>query len=267
MRLFGAFLSLWLLLTNCPILSSQELDERNFAAGQLWEKGQAAMREGRPDDAIQSYEQSLAIDPRMVCNHLSLATAYLEKKNSNSACEHLGIYLDARPGQFVLRFRYAELLARVDKTAAARGELERLVAEIQEEGDAANQNIIHAHERLMQWAENDHDEYDEHLHRGIGLFLLARKRSTLGDPEGELPCESLLCHAAAELTKARLARPEEARPCWYLFEVWSQLGQRLPAVAQLKQAQAASPFTYLTPAEQRALNFAYERYISELQQK
>jgi tetratricopeptide (TPR) repeat protein len=265
MRLPGALLWLWLLPATCP--NPQELDDRNYLAGQLWEKGQAAMREGKPGEAIHFYQQSLAIDPRMVCNHLSLATAYLETKNSKSACEHLGKYVEARPEQLVIRSRYAELLVRVDKLGEARAELERLSADLQEQGDEAGQQLIRTHGRLMELAESDHDDYNEHLHRGIGLFLLACKRSALGDADGEASCESLLCKSAAELTRARIHRPAEARPSWYLFQVWTQLGQRLPAVANLREAQAAADFTFLTPGEQRGLYFAYERYAAELQRR
>ena len=267
MRLPGALLWLWLCSTNSAAVPAQDqgLDERNYIAGQLWEQGQAAMRQGKPDDAIRFYDQSLATDPRMVCNHLSLATAYLEKKNTSSACEHLGRYVEARPEQLVVRSRYAELLVQVNKPSEARAELERLVIDVQDHSNAAAQHLIRTHGRLMELAESEHDEYTAHLHRGIGLFLLARKRIALGDPDGELPPEGLLCKAAAELTRARHERPGEARPCWYLYEVWTELGQRLPAIPQLKDANAASFSTYLTPAEQRGLHLAYQRYLSETQ--
>ena len=68
--------------------------------------------------------------------------------------------------------------------------------------------------------------------------------------------EGLLCKAAAELTLANLERPDEARPCWYLYLAWSQLGQRQLALCRLLQADSAAPFTYLTPAEQRNLRLA-----------
>ena len=64
-----------------------------------------------------------------------------------------------------------------------------------------------------------------------------------------MSAESLLCKAAGELILARRERPDEARPCWYLFEVWSQLAQRQPAARWLRAAEDAAPFSYLTPAE------------------
>jgi hypothetical protein len=225
------------------------------------------MRDGKPDEAIGFYNSSLATDPRMVCNRLSLAAAYLEKHDEKRACAELGQYVAARPGQFAVRCRYADLLVRTNQRGHARAELERLVADLQEDAEATQQYLIRAHSRLMELAEDSQDLYEEHLHRGIGLFLLARKRSALGDYDGELPPEGLFCKAAAQLTEARLLRPAEARPHLYLFEIWSKLGQRLPAISELRDAHATAPFSNLTPAEQRNLHFAYARYESELLRK
>src|SRR5262249_30873441 len=121
----------------------------------------------------------------------------------------------------------------------------------------------HCHSRLMEIAEQSEDEYNEHLHRGIGLFLLARERSTLPEPEGELCAEGLFCRAAAELTLAQAQRPREARPCWYLYQVWSRLGQSPPALCRLREAESAAPFTSLTPPEQQGLHLASERHLAE----
>jgi tetratricopeptide (TPR) repeat protein len=254
---------LWLIFFGCQALPSAEMEQEPPAAIQLWEQGQAAMRHGQPEKAIQLYEQSLAADPTMGRNHLSLAAAFLETNDSASACEHLGLYVAAHPDQLVIRGRYAELLWRLRRWAEARTQFERFIADAQEQGGPAARNLIHCHSRLTEIAEATEDTYSEHLHRGIGLFLLARVRATLPDPEGELPVETLLCRAAAELTLARQEHPEEARPCWYLYEVWSQLGQRHPALHRLREANAAAPFSYLTPAEERGLHLAYQRYQAE----
>src|SRR5208337_4842084 len=119
-------------------------------------------------------------------------------------------------------------------------------------------HLIHCHARLMEIAESIEDDYDEHLHRGIGLLLLAQQRAILPEPEGELPAEGLLCKAAGELTLARTDRPAEARPNWYLHEVWSRLAQRQPALRCLRAAVDAAPFSYLTGAEKRNLHVAWQ---------
>jgi hypothetical protein len=237
------------------------------SASQQWESGQAAMRQGRTEDAIAFYQQSLAADPGFSRNHLSLAAAYLQKNNTDNACAHLAKYVDANPDQLRIRGRYAELLLRLHKLPEARTQFEQLDCDFPVHGSSAGSDLIHCHSRLMELAEQSKDPYSEHLHRGIGLFLLARKRSTLPDPEEELPAESLLCKAAAELTLARSQRPDEARPSWYLYQVWSRLGQRQPALCRLREAEAAAALTFLTPAERCALDLAYEHYQAEVQRK
>ena len=108
----------------------------------------------------------------------------------------------------------------------------------------------------MEIAETLEDEYGEHLHRGIGLFLLAKQRSVAGTADEEMPPEGLLCKAAAELTQARLRRPDQARPSWYLYLVWSKLGRREPALRHLREADEAAPFCDLSLAEQHQLTLA-----------
>ncbi len=226
------------------------------SADQLWENGQAAMRNGETLEAIQLYEQSLAADPCYYRNHLSLAAAYLEQKNDGAACLHLEQYVEAVPEQPHIRSRYAELLVRNRRLADARDQFEWLIAYAQEREGMPARNQIYCHSRIVEIAEEAEDEYHLHLHRGIGLFLVARKRSAMEDQDGELQSEGLFCKAAAELTLAHLQRPDEARPCWYLYRIWSQLGQRQPAQARLREADLSAPFSYLTLAEHRDLHLA-----------
>jgi tetratricopeptide (TPR) repeat protein len=221
-----------------------------------WQEGQKALLAGKTDQAIACYQRSLALDPGLNRNHLSLAAAYLARGEEAEALPHLAHYLHAQPDHFVVRAHYAELLLRLEKPAEARREFERFVADAQDNEALARQHLIHCHSRLMEIAETQEDEYGEHLHRGIGLYLLACQRATLADADCTLSSEALLCRAAGELTMARLRKPDEARPCWYLYEVWSHLAQRQPALRWLRAAQAAAPFSHLTPAEQRGLYLA-----------
>jgi hypothetical protein len=101
----------------------------------------------------------------------------------------------------------------------------------------------------MAIAERTADPYGEHLHRGIGLYLLARQ-TTPTDAAGD---EALFCKAAGELTLAGRERPAEARPDWYLYLVWSALAQSRPARQCLSRAAAREPFADLTPAERSEL--------------
>jgi tetratricopeptide (TPR) repeat protein len=227
-----------------------------LSAQRLWEQGQDAMREGRTDAAVGLYERSLAIDPTLVNDHLSLAAAFLDKGDDERALPHLALYVAAKPHHFAVRAHYAELLLRLGEYRAAVVQYERFDADVQEHEDAAKQELITCHSRLMEIAEEHDDAYAAHLHRGIGLYLLACQGEQALPDDESLSTESLLCKAAGELTLARRQRPEEARPCWYLFAVWSRLSQRQPAARWLRAAEEAAPFSYLTPAERRNLQLA-----------
>jgi hypothetical protein len=115
----------------------------------------------------------------------------------------------------------------------------------------------------MEIAEAEGDDYSEHLHRGIGVYYLACERVVLPDLQGKLSAEGLLCQAAGELALARLEKPEEARPCLYLYEIWTRLDQRTPAQRNLHSALATAPFSKLTAAEQRGLHLAGLKLVGE----
>jgi hypothetical protein len=264
MRVRRGLLWIALVCLGCHTLPALEEGNRT-PAGQFWELGQKAMQQGQPDEAIRCYQQSLAADPNLRRNHLSLAAAYLDKKDERRACAHLAEYVEAYPENLTVRFRYAELLAGLHRIKEASDQFEAFLADIQDLPGPADKSLISSHTRLVELAEAGEDAYTEHLHRGIGLFLLAGKRTAFDYAAGELPSEGLLCKSAAELTLAHLERPDEARPCWYLYLVWSQLGQRQPALCRLREADAASPFTYLTAAEQRNLQLACQSCRVELQ--
>jgi tetratricopeptide (TPR) repeat protein len=259
-----AFRSLWFWLAcaclGCQAMGPQEpaVEESDAAeaaqtAAELWEQGQDAMRKSQPGLAVRCYEKSLALDPRLNRNHLSLAAAYLENGDDASACLHLEEYVGVHPDELGIRVHLADLQLRMHKLTDARREFDRCVAGAQDRQEPAYGPLIHCHARLMEIAEEAEDSYGEHLHRGIGLSLLARQRGKLPDPDGELSTESLLCRAAAELTAAHEERPEEARPSFYLSEVWSMLDQRQPAIRFLKHAADKAPFSDMTAAEKRRL--------------
>jgi predicted Zn-dependent protease len=233
----------------------------------FWERGQEAMKQGQTDFAIECYRHSLLLDPSLSRNLLSLAAAHLEKGQQAAACPYLARYLLARPDHLVVRVHYAELLWKLYGPAAARTQLERFASDAQERPEIAEQHLVACHSRLMEAAQADEDSYGEHLHRGIGLFLLGKQRNRLPDRDAEPSAEGLLCRAAAELTLARLERPQEARPCWYLFEVWSELAQQQPATRWLRAAETAAPFSDLTPTEQRRLHLAAQALRTETTRK
>jgi tetratricopeptide (TPR) repeat protein len=253
-------LALVFLCISCGLAGNAGAQETLSPGRQFWEAGQEAMRQGHADEAIHCYERSLAADPSFARNHLSLAAAYLDKGDEAGACPHLALYLAANPDHLIVRVQYAELLLRLDRPAEARREFRRCAADAQQETDLHVRQLIHCHSRLMEIAEAAEDEYDEHLHRGIGLYLLARESDLRGSGGDDRTPEGTLCKAAAELTLARIQRPEEAQPCWYLYEVWSRLDQQRAAVRSLRETESAAPFTYLSPVEQSRLALALRRH-------
>jgi tetratricopeptide (TPR) repeat protein len=238
-----------------PSLSSPGLPD--------WEKGQQAILDGQTEKAIASFQQSLKQDPTLVRNYLSLAAAYLAQGQEEQAAEQLKQYLHKQPEHALVRGQYAELLLRLNQLDAAREEFERFESDIQENDTLAREHLVHCHSRLMEIATRLDDEYAIHLHRGIALYWLARQRDELNDNSGELSFEGLLCQSASEFVQARRLRPDEARPCWYLHAVWSQLALCQPAMRWLRAAEEAALLSYLTPAEQRLLNLARRQHEEE----
>jgi tetratricopeptide (TPR) repeat protein len=251
----------------CSVLAGPLTAAEPISAQRLWQQGQDAMRDGRTDVAVGFYERSLALDPTLVNNHLSLAAAYLDKGDDDQALPHLALYVAAKPKHWIVRAHYAELLLRLGEDHDAFAQYERFDADVQEHEELAQQELVRCHSRLMEIAERLDDAYGAHLHRGIGLYLLACQSEQARPDDDSFSTESLLCKAAGELTLARRQRPEKARPCWYLFEVWSRLGQRQPAARCLRAAQKAAPFSYLTPMERRNLQLATHGLDLELSRK
>ena len=237
------------------------------SAQRLWEQGQDALRDGRTDEAVGFYEKSLALDPNLASNYLSLAAAYLDKADDERAGPYLARYLAAKPSHHMVRAHYAELLLRQHDYRGARLQYERFDADVQDDEELAKQELVHCHSRLMEIAEQEEDDYAAHLHRGIGLYLLTCQEGPLPADNEDFSTESLLCKAAGELTLARRRRPDEARPCWYLFEVWTRLAQRQPAARWLRAAEVSAPFSSLTPAERRRLELACHDFNAETRRK
>jgi hypothetical protein len=221
-----------------------------------WQEGQKKLQNGETDRAIELFEDSLTADPRLARNYLSLAAAYLDKPDEGKACLYLMLYVAAHPEHLAVRFQYVDLLQRLKRITEARQELESIVAEVQEAEKGNEHHLIQCHSRLMQLAELTRSKYEQHLHRGIGLFLLAGQREHMGVDPDLMSRQGLLCKSAAELTLAARDRPDEARPQFYLHEVWQRLAQSQPARKSLHAAEAAAPFSSLTPAEQRRLHLA-----------
>jgi predicted Zn-dependent protease len=186
---------------------------------------------------------------------LGQAAACVEKGDEAGAAAHLGRHVKAHPEQVMIRAYLAEVLLKLNRLPEAQDQFERFTAEAQERGGPAAKHVLHCHTRLMEIAQRRDDEYGEHLHRGIGMVLLARRLDAAEAKEEATPAfrERLLCRASAELTTAGKLRLDEPRPHWYLREVWSRLEQSRPAERELAKAKALATLMPLPPAEQKEL--------------
>jgi hypothetical protein len=184
---------------------------------------------------------------------LSLAADCLERGEDAAAASHLEKHVRAHPDQVVFRAQLADLLIRIDRLTEAQVHYEAATACAQDGPPAARRELVHYHTRLMELARRREDAFAEHLHQGIGLYLVGTRLASDGDA-GDV--ERLMCKAAAALKEAQNARPGDARPAWYLYRVWSHLDQPRPADRALRQAVANAPFSQLTPSESRELALA-----------
>jgi tetratricopeptide (TPR) repeat protein len=192
-------------------------------------------------------EAVIAPDP------LSLAADCLERGEDAAAVGHLENHIRAHPDQVIFRAQLADLLVRMDRLTDAQSHFELAASYAQDGPPAARRELVHYHTRLMELARRREDAFAEHLHQGIGLYLVAMRLASDGDA-GDV--ERLMCKAAAALKEAQIARPDDARPAWYLYRVWSHLDQPRPADRALRQAVANAPFSQLTPSETRELALA-----------
>jgi hypothetical protein len=181
---------------------------------------------------------------------LVLAASCIERGQDAAAITYLARYVAANPDRTPVRAYLAELLFRRDRFAEAKLEFERFVADAQL-GGVETKRLVHAHTRLTAIAARDHHAYAEHLHRGIALYLLSTQPT-----DDEAAVESFLCKAAGELTLARNAKPDAARPHWYLHLVWTTLRQVQPATRTLAAAAERRLLSDLTPAERRDVALA-----------
>ncbi|GIW80090.1 MAG: hypothetical protein KatS3mg105_1897 [Gemmatales bacterium] len=244
---------------SCQSVPPAHIADEQTEAARLWHEGQVRLQQGHAKQALERFEESLALDPELHRNHLSMAAASLEKGDEIGACIHLGCYVDEHPEHWVVRGQYAELLLRLHRVQAARDQFELFGAKAQEAGEEAIPQLVHCHSRLTRIARTQHDYFGEHLHRGIGLYYLACERAKLPDANGELPVEALLFQAAGELALARTLKPNEARPSWFLYQAWTTLSVRHAALQSLRRAYEDAPFSFLTQHEFNSLQLAWMR--------
>jgi Tfp pilus assembly protein PilF len=186
---------------------------------------------------------------------LGLAAACIEKGDVSGAAEQLRKHLRAHPRQIMIRAYLAELLLKMKDLPEAQHQFDCFIAEAQGAKGPAHKHVLHCHTRLMEIAQDRDDAYGEHLHRGIGMVLLARQlEAGIGSEDVEPGFrERLLCKAVAELNRARKLRPDEPRPHCYLVEVFTKLDQPRSADKASQTAKSLAALLPLPPNELKAL--------------
>ncbi|MFO0880156.1 MAG: hypothetical protein U0840_22640 [Gemmataceae bacterium] len=243
-----------LVLLPSPLLADPP-QKTATPAEKAFQQGQVALEKDRFEEAIGHFQVCLRLNPGLAEAQLSLAAAFLALGQDTEAAAPMQAYLEARPSHFLVRMPFAEVLTKLERFAEARVQLERYIADVQDHPHIADEQLIGCHTRLMELAIRLGDEFGERLHRGIGLYLLAIKREELGGESRRL-AEELYCKAAGELTLARLEKPLEAQPCYYLRDVWRKLGQQQPAERCYREMHQRIGTSFLTPAETRMVHLA-----------
>lgn len=205
--------------------------------------------------SVARHEETPAPSTPAPDDPLGLAAACIEKGDQAGAAEQLRKHLQAHPEQIMIRAYLAEQLLRMKKYLEAQHHFDRFISEAQDAEGPARNHVLHCHTRLMEIAQNRDDLYAEHLHRGIGMVLLARKLDTgIGNAEVEPGFrERLLCKAVAELNRAKKLRPDEPRAYCYLVEVFRKLDQPRSAERASESAKKLAALLPLAPAEMKAL--------------
>ena len=184
---------------------------------------------------------------------LGLAAEAIRVGEPMRAAEHMRQHIRENPDQIMIRAYLAELCRRQRDPHEAEYQFTRFIELAQGANPSARDHTIHCHTRLMELASERGDEYQEHLQRGIGLYLLGRKaaaKSTAVEPE---VVESMYGRAVGELTKATERDPEDARGWWYLSRVWEELRQPQAVRRCLAKAEGRTVLSTMTATEKAAL--------------
>jgi hypothetical protein len=180
------------------------------------------------------------------------SAARLENQDFDGAIHLLHRYLQRCPDAMIIRLQLAELLFQRNRLDESRWQFAIAVEQMEEAAVVPVRYALHAHSRLMEIAQSSEEHFEEELHRGIGLLLLAEKR--LAEPnQQEVTAEELLGRAQTALQRARRLRPQDARPLLFLVQVWLDLQQRDNARAFLALAERLAFSSSLTPSENARL--------------
>ncbi len=180
------------------------------------------------------------------------ATAALEAKDFPLAAIHLRRYLQAYPDAVLIRMQLAELYFQLQRFEDSADQFQLALGEVIDPALPLHCRL-HGHSRLMELAQERDDRFQEELHRGIGLVLLAEHRQASSQPEKMVNATQLLGKARTALVKASETAPKDARPALYLTSVWHSMQQHANAKASLEKAMLLAYCSPLTAQEHMQL--------------
>jgi thioredoxin-like negative regulator of GroEL len=186
-----------------------------------------------------------------------------DHKQENEACALLADFVGKYPDRCEAHLVYGSLLLQTKQIEAARGEFEEFLKRCKDTRPERIRMLIQAHEGLADIAKGSSDVYGEHLHRGIGLYLMTLNHNGYKVGETVFPNARLLDEALKALNKAHEMRPDEARPCWYIHRVYLAMNQMEQAEEFLKLTDQRAANTRLTPLERHALDLAVRSMRAE----
>ncbi len=184
---------------------------------------------------------------------LSAAADALANGDDKTAGREFRRHLQKNPKQFLFRYQLAEIYFRTGDNTSAKQELLQTIADAQEAKTVNNTLLVRCHTLLLEIAVEKGDTYGEHLHRGIGLTLLAQRILEIEEEKSE-NAETLLCKAIKELKKAREAQTNDAQAAWYLSKCYRGLGESAQADRMISIAKENASLNSLPAKELREIN-------------
>ncbi|HHT9118798.1 MAG TPA: tetratricopeptide repeat protein, partial [Candidatus Hypogeohydataceae bacterium YC38] len=106
------FSALILFLATCPMAYAQD-------AVEYFNQGNMAYREGKYDEAVESFKKALELNPTDASSHFGLGNSYFLKRNYEKAITHYKEVIKLRPDYAKVHYALGLAYKRVGKDAEA----------------------------------------------------------------------------------------------------------------------------------------------------
>lgn len=231
-------------------------------------------RQAQPTDKSTQHDPAPSAAPglsrsksmAMARTLLLQATARLEHNDLTGAAVILQRYVQAFPDAAMIRLQLGELCFKLDRTEESQHQFLAALDNVLDPALPLHCRL-HAHSRLVDIASLQKDEFNEHLHRGIGLALLAERRMQESTSTAGATVQELQGKSRTALMKAKRLAPLDARPSLYLAGLWQSMQLIGNARSELQQAQLLSHLGSLSAYEelhlaQLAIELQIQKHIS-----